>query len=143
MRTHPYVIALLIAGLAAAGCGEAETAAAPEPAEPAGTVLKVAAKPSGSGAYRFDAERLEAKAGLVAIEFDNRDEFAHNVRIQTGAKCCFKDGSTDVGGTDTTNGGTVVKGTARLEPGRYVFLCSIGGHYDGETGKMRGTLLVR
>jgi plastocyanin len=144
MRTYPFLLAIAAAGLALSGCGD-ETAAAPKPAaskEPISSVLKLAALPSGSGAFHYDVKHLEAKAGLVKIELNNGDAFPHNVRIQSGPKCCFKAGSKDVGGTNTTNGGTGIAATVRLKPGRYVFLCSLGGHYDGDTGHMRGTLVV-
>jgi plastocyanin len=141
------LLAVVATGLAAAGCGgQDDSAAAPgraASAEPITTVLKVVAQPSGGGPFHFDVKHLEAKAGLVTIHLDNRDKFPHNVRIQTGSKCCAQDGSTDTGGTDTTNGGTQINGTVRLKPGRYWFLCSIGGHNDGATGHMRGTLVVR
>jgi plastocyanin len=140
------LLAVVATGLAFAGCGENDGVPAPAraaSAKPAGPVLHLAAMPSAGGAFHFNVKRLKAKAGLVTIQLDNRDKFPHNVRIQTGSKCCFADGSADVGGTNTTNGGTQVKGTVQLEPGRYVFLCSIGGHYDGDTGHMHGTLVVR
>jgi plastocyanin len=146
MRKFTPLLAVVATGLAAAGCGQDHSAAPPESAasaEPITTVLKVAAQPSGGGPFHFDVKHLEAKAGLVTIELDNRDTFPHNVRIQTGSTCCAQDGSTDIGGTDTTNGGTQINGTVRLKPGRYWFLCSIGGHNNGATGHMRGTLVVR
>ena len=148
MRSCPFVFVAVAACLAATGCGDEESAAAPERAaspKPAGTVLRVTAPRSGSGAFHFDVKRLEAPAGRVTLELVNRDEFEfpHNLRIQTGSKCCFKEGSKDVGGTDTTNGGTTARAAVELKPGRYVFLCSLGGHYDGDGGKMRGTLVIR
>lgn len=136
--------ALLIAGLLAA-CGDDddtnEEAAAPKPAA---TVLKVNALRSGpEGAYRFDVKRLEAKAGPITIDFRNRDKTSlHNIRIQTGSKCCFGPQNKDVGGTNTVDSGAEEKATLTLEPGRYVFLCSFSGHWNSDIGKMRGTLVV-
>jgi plastocyanin len=139
------VAVALAAGFAAAGCGDDDTTAATAArpaATPAGTVLKIGAIKSGSGAYRYDVKRLRAAAGRVTVEFVNGDTFAHNVRVQTGSTCCFKAGSEDAGGTDTINAATKAKATLTLKPGRYVFLCSIGGHWNGDTGRMRGSLVV-
>jgi len=140
-------LAMTAAFSLAAGCGEGEPTATQrgeieETATPEGTVLSVSAPKSGSGAYRFETRRLQAVAGAVRIHFRNDDTFPHNVRVQTGSKCCFKPGHRDVGGTETISGGTDTEATLTLEPGRYVFLCSIGSHYDGDTGQMRGRLTV-
>ena len=141
-------LALAAALSLAAGCGEAEPTATQEAeieatATREGTVLSVTAPQSGSGAYRFETRRLQAPAGAVRIRFRNDDTFPHNVRVQTGSKCCFEPGHRDVGGTQTISGGTKTEAVLTLEPGRYVFLCSIGSHYDGDTGRMRGRLTVR
>lgn len=132
----------------AAGCGEAERTAVQEAeleatATPQETTLSVTAPKSGSGAYRFNTRRLHAVAGRVTIHFRNDDTFPHNVRVQTGSSCCFRPGHKDVGGTETISAGTKTEAALTLEAGRYVFLCSIGSHYDGETGRMRGRLTVR
>ena len=145
MTKHSFLVIVIAAGLATTGCGGDDMRSATVHAastEPAGTVLKVNAAASGSGAFHFDVKRLHAAAGRVTVEFANGDRFPHNVRIQTGATCCFKDGFHDVGGTDTIDAGTTTKATLRLRPGRYVFLCSIGGHWNGDTGRMRGSLVV-
>ena len=141
--TTALAVLLLIAAPLAA-CGDDETSeetAAPKPAPP---VLKVKALRSGpDGAYRFDVKHLEAKAGPITIDFRNRDTTSvHNLRIQTGSKCCFGKQNEDVGGTDTIDSGTEQKATLTLEPGSYVFLCSLSGHWNTDLGKMRGTLVV-
>ena len=120
----------------------ARTAARAAAPVAAGTVLEIGAVKSGSGAYRYDVKRLRAKAGTITIAFDNGDTFPHNVRVQTGSRCCFGPGNKDVGGTNTIDAGARTRATLTLEPGRYVFLCSIGGHWNGDGGKMRGTLVV-
>ena len=141
-------LALTAALSVVAGCGEADPTAAqraePEAtAAPQGTVLSVTAPKSGSGAYRFDTRRLQAGAGPVTIRFRNDDTFPHNVRVQTGSSCCFEPGHKDVGGTETISAGTKTEARLTLVAGRYVFLCSVGSHYDGDTGRMRGRLTVR
>ena len=143
--TTAFAILLLIA-VPLGACGgddddESEETAAPKPAP---TVLKVKALRSGpDGVYRFDVKELEAKAGPITFEFHNGDTTAvHNLRIQTGSKCCFGPQNKDVGGTDTIDSGTDQQVTLTLEPGPYVFLCSLGGHWNSDIGKMRGTLVV-
>jgi hypothetical protein len=135
--------ALLIAGPLAA-CGDDDTSEEPAAPKPAPTVLEVTALRSGpDGAYRFDVKHLEAKAGPITIDFRNGDTTSeHNIRIQTGSKCCFGRQNKDVGGTNTIDPGTEETATLTLEPGRYVFLCSLGGHWNSDIGKMRGTLVV-
>lgn len=148
VRSASYGLALTAALSLAAGCGEAEPAATQRSeikatATREAAVLSVTAPKSGSGAYRFDVRRLQAGAGPVTIRFRNDDTFPHNVRVQSGSKCCFKPGHRDVGGTETISAGTETEAALTLEAGRYVFLCSIGSHYDGDSGLMRGRLTVR
>jgi plastocyanin len=131
--------------LFAGGCGdeEPEEAAAPKKAaaekkEAApGTVLKLTVVPK-PGEITFDKQKLEAPAGRIGIELTNPTELNHNVRIQTGKKCCFAPGHEDLGGTDTGVG--KITGTVDLKPGKYFYLCAVGGHW--QLGQW-GTLTVR
>ena len=148
LRTTARAIPVALLAAWAVGCGddgpEKQTAAA-KPAKaavPTGTVLTVSALKSGRGAYRYDVKRLTAEAGPITIRFDNGDTFPHTVRVQTGSKCCFGTGNKDVGGTNTISGGANETAKLTLKPGRYVFLCSIGGHWNGDGGKMSGSLVV-
>ena len=120
-----------VTALLAAGCGaDDEPTGAPAPtATPAGQVLRLTAPPSGSGRLHFDRRRLAATAGSVTFEIVNRDRWGHNVRIQTGRKCCFGAGATDLGGTDTAQPGQTFKAAVNLKPGHYFFLCSITSHW--------------
>jgi hypothetical protein len=140
----PAIALSLIAGpLAACGGDDDDETNETDARKPAPTVLKVRALRSGDDVYRFDVKRLEAKAGPVTIDFRNDDDTAvHNIRIQTGSKCCFGPQNKDVGGTNTIDGGVRRRATLTLKPGRYVFLCSLGGHWNSDIGKMRGTLIV-
>jgi plastocyanin len=98
-------------------------------------VLKLAVEPS-PGHIRFDKRRLEARAGKIAIELTNPTRLNHNVRIATGSKCCFRPGSRDLGGTNTTGPGTI-RGVVNLRPGKYVYYCAVGGHWQlGQHGKL-------
>jgi plastocyanin len=133
-----------IAGTLFAACGDEESQDAgardkekPKTAAQPSAVLKlsVVAKP---GKITFDKKELTAPAGRIAIEFTNPTEMNHNVRIQTGKKCCFAPGHKDLGGTNTDVG--KVTATVNLKPGKYFYLCSVGGHW--QLGQ-RGTLLVQ
>jgi uncharacterized cupredoxin-like copper-binding protein len=126
----------------AAGCGDEQKAqTTPAPAErPAGTVLTLTAPPSGTGRFHYDRRRLEAPAGPVTFEMVNRDRWGHNIRIQTGSKCCFDEGHVDLGGTETAQPGQTLKATVKLKPGRYFFVCAFPSHWGGG---MWGRLTVR
>jgi uncharacterized cupredoxin-like copper-binding protein len=142
---HPLLAAMACASLAAAGCGEDEekkSAQADKRARPAAAApietIEIASVPPGK--LRFAPSKLKLKAGTYKIVLDNRETVIHNIRIQTGSKCCFKPGAKDVGGTQTTSEVEKISGTAKLTPGRYVFLCTVGGHWQRG---MRGTITVQ
>jgi len=135
----PKRAVVALTALFVAGCGgEKEAARAPAPAAtPTGPVLTVTAPPSGSGRFHYDRRRLEAPAGPVTFAIVNRDRWGHNIRIQTGRKCCFDDGHVDLGGTDTAQPGQTLKATVKLEPGRYFFVCAFPSHWgDGMWGRL-------
>jgi plastocyanin len=139
MRRRASIV--LIAALAA-GCGaEKQANRTPAPAaKPAGPVLSLTAPPSGSGRFRYDRRRLEAPAGPVTFEIVNRDRWGHNIRIQTGRRCCFDEGAVDLGGTETAQPGQTLRTTVKLEPGRYFFVCSFTSHWgDGMWGRLKVT----
>jgi plastocyanin len=136
MRTAAAFAAAAVV-LIAAGCGGEDSNGSAgrgaKPDDPA-TVLKLAvvAKP---GKITFDKKELEAAAGRIGIELTNPTEMNHNVRIQTGKKCCFAPGHRDLGGTTTDVG--KVRATVNLKPGKYFYLCSIGGHWQlGQWGNL-------
>ena len=134
-------LAPLLAAAMVAGCGnDPETATK---ANGPKTLLKVS-DTSKPGNWSFDTKELTARAGRITIELYNPSGLGHNVRVKTGAKCCFEPGSKDVGGTKVLGGLKAdtrqkIRGTLQLKPGRYVFLCSIPGHW--QQGQ-RGTLVV-
>ena len=92
-----------------------------------GTVAFTAAE-DGSLAYEEDS--AETEAGAVTVELDNPSSTPHNVVIEG------PDG--DVGGTDVVTGDTT-SADVELEPGDYVFYCSVSGHRDAG---MEGDLTV-
>ena len=74
--------------------------------------------------FEFEQTALTAKAGDVAIYFDNQDPFAHNVKIE------------GVGATEDAAGRQAIRHVFKnLAAGTYTFICSI--HPD-----MKGTLTV-
>lgn len=145
-RAWLCVAALPVMALGACGSGDDEpesaSGAASKPSEPA-TVLKIA-DTSTPGDWSFDKKSLTAKAGKVTIELHNPSDLGHNVRVQTGKKCCFGRGSKDLGGTQVIGralgkGQTNARATIDLKPGKYWFLCANPGHWQAG---QRGSLVV-
>lgn len=138
------VVALAIGtiGLAACGDDEQDTAAPPpptatEPAQtdttgaeqpPAGETVEVAADPGGALAYVQDS--LSAQAGTVRFEFTNQANTPHDFNIE-------QDGELIAGTEVITQAQETL--TVELEPGSYVYYCSVPGHREGG---MEGTLTV-
>lgn len=93
-----------------------------------GRTLALAADPAGG--LRYDKNRAAVLAGRVQVTLANDSPVAHNVTIARGSQ--------PVGATDTvTNASTSV--TVTLDPGDYVFFCSVPGH---RSAGMQGTLAV-
>jgi plastocyanin len=115
-----------------AGEGQTEGVkpAAPQESEsqPAagGATVKFATPPGAE--LRFTESQLSAPAGEDTIVFDNVQEVGHDVAIAKGEQVL---GKTPL----------AVKGTAqasvKLEPGDYVFYCTVPGHREaGMEGKL-------
>ncbi|HSJ18015.1 MAG TPA: plastocyanin/azurin family copper-binding protein [Solirubrobacterales bacterium] len=83
------------------------------------------------GELAFDTDALEAGAGEVTITLDNPASIEHDVAIE-------RDGE-EIAKSDLVSEGTT-EVTAELEPGEYVFYCSVPGHREGG---MEGTLTVK
>ena len=92
-----------------------------------GSLVHIAALSSG---LRYDVKTVHAHAGVVTLEFTNRSQIRHNVRLEIGEK--------EYGGTKTIAHGTT-KVTLHLKKGTYHFYCSVPGHEDAG---MSGTLIV-
>jgi plastocyanin len=130
MRGHDLWRAACGLALCAAlwgGCGGTD-----EPADP--TVLRLSVETT-PGAVRFDKQRLTAPAGRIVLELTNPKRKGHNVRVHTGDVCCFRPGSKDVGGTRTIGTGRT-RAVLDLEPGTYTYLCSTGGYWRTQHGKL-------
>jgi plastocyanin len=83
------------------------------------------------GALVFEPDTLEARAGEVELNYTNPSPVPHNVAIES-------EGETIAQGA-TVSGGDAAAAIASLEPGEYIFYCSIPGHR--ESG-MEGDLTV-
>ena len=81
-----------------------------------------------TGALAFSASTATAPPGKIEFRMDNPSPIDHNIALEG-------DGEGDVVG----NGGTSTF-TANLQPGKYVFLCTVPGHAEGG---MQGDLTVK
>lgn len=106
---------------------EDEAAGGGEATGPGGTLAVVASE----SALAYEEKRLETEAGEVEIDFDNPSPIGHDVKIE-------KDGK-DLGGTEVITQ-SEESATVELEPGDYVFFCSVPGHREAG---MEGPLTVR
>ncbi len=86
-----------------------------------------------AGDLIFEPEALEAKAGEVVLTYTNPSEVPHNVAIETRWRDPRPERNRD-GWRYSADA------TAELDPGEYVFYCSVPGHR--ESG-MEGTLTVK
>lgn len=93
----------------------------------AGDTLQLAADET---ALLYDTDSLESAAGEVTIEFDNPSSIPHDVAIeQDGTQIAATEVITESEDSLTTD----------LEPGSYVFYCTVPGHREAG---MEGTLEV-
>lgn len=106
--------------------GGPATGGTPPPA-PAGETLSVVAKN-----VKFDQSTLDAKAGSVAIEFDNQDNgVSHNFHLYKGNDATGE----SVGNTEIAAGPDKQTLTVNLTPGSYYYDCEV--HPTQMTGKMQ------
>jgi plastocyanin len=83
------------------------------------------------GTLAFDTDSLDATAGSVTIGFDNPAAIEHDVAIEQDGEEIAKSDLVSEGSTEVS---------AELEPGEYVFYCTVPGHREGG---MEGTLTVK
>jgi plastocyanin len=83
------------------------------------------------GALVFEPDTLEAPAGNVTIDYTNPSEVPHNVAIEGDGE--------ELAQGETVTGGDTGSAEAALDPGEYVFYCSIPGHREAG---MEGVLTV-
>ena len=105
--------------------GESE---APDEAEPSeATVLELTSPEDG--ALEFEPPTLDGPAGQIAIDYVNPSPVPHDVAIEDGGETLAQGASVTAGDTSTAE--------ASLDPGEYVFYCSVPGHREaGMEGKL-------
>ncbi len=99
------------------------------PAQGGGETLKLSSPADGS--LVFEPSKLTAKAGSVTIDYDNPSPVDHSVAIEAGGETLDE---SEIA-ADTT-----LTATADLEPGRFVYYCTVPGHREAG---MVGTLTVK
>src|SRR3954453_2731214 len=129
---------LVAALLATSGCGGGDKNA--DGGEKTGDTVTVGHnQPIAFGAdeYAFTPKNVTVNAGtskptVVRFVLRNNGSLAHDLHIE-------KDGS-DLGGTPIFGPGKVESGQAKLSPGTYEFICTVGAHAGlGMKGKLVGT----
>jgi plastocyanin len=115
--------------------GGGKANAAPESGKEAtgeggGSTLKFEADPNGELAYT--TTEASAKAGKVAVDFNNPQSLTHDV--------AFEDSSGKEVGKTELIGKEETSTTVDLKPGTYTFYCTVPGHREAG---MEGTLTVK
>ena len=90
--------------------------------------LDLTADPKGVAAY--DKKEGAVKAGTVTIKFTNESPLDHNVAVAEGSR--------ELGRSDTIKG-SETELEVDLQPGEYVFYCTVDGH---RAAGMEGKLTV-
>lgn len=116
-------------GAAGAALDEGGAAGGEAPSSDAGGALELTAPEDGS--FAFDPDTLEAGAGEVTLSFTNPASIEHDVHVE-------QDGE-ELAASDLIADGDSSEASAELEPGEYVYYCSVPGHREGG---MEGTLTV-
>jgi plastocyanin len=99
-------------------------------AEEAGAAGDLQLTTPEDGTLAFDTDVLDASAGEVTINLDNPAAVEHDVAIEADGE--------EIAKSDLVSEGTTSV-SAELDPGEYVFYCSVPGHREGG---MEGTLTV-
>jgi uncharacterized cupredoxin-like copper-binding protein len=155
------VIALLALGVVASGCGSSDDSASTssESAESAESSEATTSAPAAGGEtltikmneYNFIPADAKAKAGSVTIDAENVGKMPHELvlaksdldpaKLPTSSNGEVDEEALDVVGEapDVAPGDTG-SFSADLEPGSYVMLCNLPGHY---AAGMYGSLTVK
>jgi uncharacterized cupredoxin-like copper-binding protein len=109
------------AALAATGCDRADSVSAPY------NIVRLSIRD-----YRYDHQKVRARAGAVTFAVTNAGRDVTNFRI--------RDGEQDLGSINTLAPGEYGTTTVRLQPGTYVMYSSTGRHEAlGEHGELTVT----
>ena len=126
----------------------ARAAAKAHPAQPAALDASSGKATVSSTDYRFSAAAIDAPAGKLEVTLANHGAIAHElVLLKTsaapGSLKVAANGrvseSASVGEVSEIKSGISKSTTFDLEPGRYVYVCNIPGHY---ASGMHGALVV-
>lgn len=117
--------ALALAAVALVSCGGGDSTAA----SGASSTVKIEANPDATNSFTTTEEF--AKAGEVTIDFKNPQAFDHVVNIEDSK-------GERIAETETINDDSTSM-EVELEPGDYVYYCSVPGH---RKAGMEGTLTV-
>jgi plastocyanin len=123
------VAAAMTSAIVTAG-EETESQASEGGGAPAATGRTLALTADPGGALKFDKTSATVFSGRVEVTLTNRSAVEHNVTIAKGSE--------KVGATQTITGSST-KTVVSLEPGDYVFFCSVEGH---RASGMEGALTV-
>lgn len=121
--TCTAVLGLAVAALT--GCGGEEPSASPSSSSAPAGGSSAPAEPGPVGVtavdYSLQLENETFRAGSYEVEFSNDGTSLHNLVVsRDGQPVAQTDGEVSPGSSDTF--------TLQLEPGRYVFLCSVANH---------------
>ena len=130
LTSFVLVAAAMTSAIVTAG-EETESRAAEGGGAPAATGRTLALTADPGGALKFDKTSAAVFSGRVEIDFQNPSPVEHNVTIAKGSET--------LGATQTITD-TRTRTVVRLEPGDYVFFCSVVGH---RAAGMEGTLTVK
>jgi plastocyanin len=151
MKRFALLSLFALAGFALAACGDDDDDAATTTPEPAATkpapgggeprrrgggpgrpapIVKVSAPKDGS--FAFTPNKLDAKAGPLAIEFTNPAAVSHDLVVDAPAPSWARTKLISDGDTDAV--------VFPAKAGTYTYYCDVPGHREGG---MEGTLTVK
>jgi plastocyanin len=119
------IVVLGLAVPALTGCGGEEQSASPASSSPPAAAPSAPVEPGPFGVtavdYSLELEGKTLRAGSYEVEFSNDGSSLHNLVVaRDGEPVAQTDGEVSPGDSDTF--------TVQLDPGRYVFFCSVANH---------------
>ena len=134
-RIVGIAVPVAVAAVALAGCGSSSSSTTTKSATKSVTLstsgahaVKLSADPSG--ALKFNATTLSAKAGAVTIAMNNPSSVEHGIAVEGNG--------VNQDGKIVGQGGTSVL-AVQLKAGKYTFFCPVPGHRQAG---MQGTLTI-
>ena len=109
-----------------------EQQAQAETGQPAGAAATVSVSSPADGALVYQPDGLSAKAGNLAIDYDNPSPVPHSIAVATSNGNVLGETQPSANSKETLN-------LTDLKPGKYVFYCTVPGHREAG---MQGNLTV-